>query len=133
MQITLGALPKSYDPFVQAVLCQDELPQFKKINKKLLLEEARREQDPPHHEALSITRARRHFVTFYKGPVMNHGPSKTKFARGPMSNINKLRAPKMPRGMRGGHCNTARSGATLPGNVLKTVHSKDYFTMHQDV
>lgn len=108
VQITLGAPLKSYDPFVQAVLCQDELPHFSKLHRKLLLEEARREEDPRHHQALSITRARRHFGTFYKGPVMNRGPSKTKLARGPMSNINKLRAPKMPRGMRRGHCNTYR-------------------------
>lgn len=94
VQITLGAPLKSYDPFVQAVLCQDELPHFNKLHGKLLLEDARREEEPPHHQALSTTRARRHFGTFYKGPVLNRGPSKTKLARVPMLNISKFKAPK---------------------------------------
>jgi hypothetical protein len=77
-----------------------------KITKTCSLKKPRGEQDSPHHEALSITRARGHFETFYKGPVMNHGPSKTQFTRGPMLSINKLRASKMPRGMRRGDYNT---------------------------
>jgi hypothetical protein len=42
VKITLGALPKSYDPFVQVVLREDELPHFKQNYKNLLFEEAKR-------------------------------------------------------------------------------------------
>nr|PNR38835.1 hypothetical protein PHYPA_019113 [Physcomitrium patens] len=63
----LGALPKSYDAFVQVVLCQDELPKFEKLCGKLLLEEARREGDGNQNEALSVVKATKHIGTFYRG------------------------------------------------------------------
>jgi hypothetical protein len=43
VQITLNALPNSYESFIQAVLGADEMPTFDKLSGKLLLEEQRRE------------------------------------------------------------------------------------------
>lgn len=41
IQIVLGVFSKSYDVFVQAVICQDDLSNFEKLCRKFLLEEAR--------------------------------------------------------------------------------------------
>lgn len=45
IQIMLELLQKSYNLFVQAILCQDEVKKFKKLCKKLLLEGQRQEVD----------------------------------------------------------------------------------------
>lgn len=102
VQSMLWALPKSYNPLVQAIMCQDQLPNFKHLCGKLALEESRRGKDHGQHEALSMTRVRKYFSSYYNNSKMaSMQPPKG----GSMPNVTHMKAPKGSRIMRRGTCN----------------------------